>query len=661
MRRHSAHPARLVVLAFVGAFTTSAALLHIDVRERSTVLGGRAFGATGAYEHIKGKARFAVDPEGARNRSIVDIRFAPRNPNGLVEFSADVEILRPVDVSKGNRTLLFEVVNRGSKRMLVTFNRARPSQDPSTLEQFGDAMLLNQGYTLVWLGWQADVPRREGLMRLYAPAATGQKGLVRAEYTPEHAVEAIPLGDSNHVPYPVLESEPVTVTVRDEIEGRREPMPKAEWTIDPAGFIRLHRPATAGRIYEVVYTSSDPAVAGLGLAAIRDLVASLKREHRYALGFGISQSAMLLRALLYEGFNQDEAGDRVFDGILAHVAGGRRSTLQRFTQLSRTAGPLRNASLSPTEQFPYAEVDQVNHISGRKDGVLNKARAAGVVPKIFYTNSAYEYWGSGGSLVHTTTDGTHDLTLPATTRLYVFAGGQHGPAAFPPQRGRGQNLSNFNDYTWSLRALLTSLQRWVAEDVLPPASVYPTLREGTLAPLDNYNFPRVAGVDLPARIHTPALLDFGADYESAGVITKEPPRVVGHYRPLVPQADKTGNDVAGIHMPEVACPLGSYTGWNLRNPRIGAAEYLLGSTGSFIPFVVSAADADAKGDERPAVFDLFKNQADYARCVQSSADKLVKNGFLLRTDVKPIAEAAARHWEWFMRTSGGEDHATSSE
>ena len=516
MRRHSANPA-LALFTLAGAFSPSAALLHIDVQERSPVLGGRSFGSTGPYEHIKGKARFAVDPRNARNRDIVDIRFAPRNKKGLVEFSADVDILRPVDVAKGNHTVLFEVVNRGSRRMLATFNRARGSQNPSTPEQFGDGMLMKQGYTLVWLGWQADVPRRDGFMRLYAPAAVGQKGLVRAEHTPERPVTAIPLGDSNHVPYPVVESEPVTVTVRDEIEGSRETIPQSDWTLDRAGFIRLHYPATPGRIYEVIYTSKDPLVAGLGLAAIRDLIASLKPEHEYALGFGISQSAMLLRALVYEGFNQDEAGGRVFDGILAHVAGGRRSTLQRFTQPSRTAGPLRNASLSPTEEFPYADLEQVNHLSGCKDGILNKARAAGVVPKIFYTNSAYEYWGSGGSLVHTTTDGKRDMTLPPTTRLYVFAGGQHGPSAFPPQGGRGQNLPNFNDYAWSLRALLTSLQRWVADGVIPPPSVYPKIEDGTLVALDQYNFPKVVGLILPRKIHTPALLDFGSEYEGAGV------------------------------------------------------------------------------------------------------------------------------------------------
>ena len=226
-------------------------------------------------------------------------------------------------------------------------------------------------------------------------------------------------------------------------------------------------------------------------------------EHaKYAIGFGVSQSAMVLRAFLYEGFNQDERGARVFDGIFSHVAGARRSTFQRFTQPSRTAGPLRNASLSPTEQppFTYAEL-------------LARARSTRTEPKIFVTNSSYEYWGSGASLLHTSRDGSRDLDLPGNTRMYVFAGGQHGPASFPPKSTGGVNLPNFNDYRWSIRALLGSLHEWVASGVEPPASVYPTLKSGTLTALDRYSF---SASQKPKIIHTPHVLDFGPDYRKQG-------------------------------------------------------------------------------------------------------------------------------------------------
>jgi hypothetical protein len=626
----------------------NAAVLRLEVQERAPVLAGRPFGSAGTYERLTGKAHFAVDPAHPRNRDIVDIQHAPRNAKGQVEFSADLEIIRPADLSKGNGTVLFEVVNRGGKGMLTIFNRAQGSNQPRLDAHFGDGRLLAQGYTLVYLGWQTDVPRDGARMRLYAPAAVGQTGLVRSEYAPDRPVAFIPLGDSNHIPYAVAAGTRPTVTVREGIEGERRALAADEWTLAKDG-IQLKQAATPGRIYEVVYTAADPPVAGLGLAAVRDLIAYLKREHRYAIGWGVSQSAMMLRAFLYEGFNQDESGARVFDGIFAHVAGGRRSTFQRFTQPSRTAGPLRNASLTTTEQFPFADLDQTDHISGTRDGILRSAKAASVVPKIFYTNSAYEYWGSAGSLNHTTTDGRRDLPPPDNTRIYLMAGGQHGPAAFPPVRRGGRNLPNFNDYRWTLRSLLAKLQAWIADGAAPPPSQYPTIASGTLVPLEEYRFPKIPDVIVPTRIHNPALLDFGQTYRSKGLITIEPPRIVGRYRPLVPQAAPDGNDAAGIRMPELVCAIATYTGWNLRHPDIGAPEYLLGNTGSYIPFARTRAERTASGDPRPSAEERFQSEEGYTGCVANAARSLAAGGFLLNSDVAPVTRAAERHWRWRMR------------
>ena len=456
-----------------------AAVVRIETTETSPFAHG--------YERVRGKAFFAVDPRLPQNRDIVDIALAPRNGSGRVEFSADFEMLRPKRPENSNQTILFEVVNRGKKGMLPMFNR-------------GDEMLMEKGYTLVWLGWQHDVPRTPGLMGLYAPVAKGVKGWVRAEYTPTTPVDIFPLGDANHVPYQPISSDGAVLTVRQDIYGARTVIPTSAWRFENGTHVRLNTPAVPGSIYEVVYETREPAIAGLGCAGIRDLVAHLKNaEHaKYAIGFGVSQSAMVLRAFLYEGFNQDERGARVFDGIFSHVAGARRSTFQRFTQPSRTAGPLRNASLSPTEQppFTYAEL-------------LARARSTRTEPKIFVTNSSYEYWGSGASLLHTSRDGSRDLDLPGNTRMYVFAGGQHGPASFPPKSTGGVNLPNFNDYRWSIRALLGSLHEWVTSGVEPPASVYPTLKSGTLTALDRYSF---SASQKPKIIHTPHVLDFGPDY-----------------------------------------------------------------------------------------------------------------------------------------------------
>jgi hypothetical protein len=609
--------------------TLPAAVVHIDIASTDPVAGGRQFGKSGAYERLKGKARLAVDPNHPANKVIAHLQLAPRNAQGLIEFSADLYVLRPRELAKGNATILFEVVNRGKKGMLGMFNRARE-------DDFGDGLLLNEGYTLVWVGWQHDVPLDPELMRVYVPSAN-IKGLVRSEFAPDSPVQKIPLGDAGHVAYPVLNPETARVTVRDDIYGPRTELAKDAWSLN-GDTLRLSSPATPGRLYEIVYESSDPPVAGLGLAAIRDVISHLKKEYKYAIGVGTSQSAMVLKALLYEGFNQDEKGAMVFDGIFAHVAGGRRSTFQRFTQPSRTAGPLRNASLSTTEQFPFADLPQVDPVTRQREGILRQAEASRTVPKIFYTNSSYEYWGSAASLTHTTVDGRSDAPPPPTTRVYMFAGGQHGPAAFPPQEGRGRNLANFNDYRWPMRALLKRLQQWVANGTEPPPSDYPNIKAATLVPLAKYRFVAIPEIEVPKIIHTPHRLDF----------TAEPPKVLAPFVPLVPQADKDGNDAAGIRMPELACAIGTFTGWNLRHPRISAPKYLLGNTGSYIPFPRTPAEGESSKDPRPSIVERYATEQAYTECVERRANEMVAKGLLLREDVAPIVNQASRHWHWRM-------------
>jgi hypothetical protein len=605
-----------LALAWAGA-----AVVKVDVSETSAAPYG--------YERLKGTVSFAIDPRHPGNRGITDVQLAPRNLEGLVEFSADVCILRPRDPAKSNGILLFEVVNRGKKGLLPMFNRGSGSVDPITPDHFGDGLLMEEGYTLVWLGWQHDVPSSPELMRLHAPVAKGVTGWVRSEYTPNTVVSTIPLGDANHIPYKPVDPRQAKVSVRDRIDGPRTLLSRDAWRIENGHVVRLAVPATPGKLYEVIYESKDPIIAGLALAGIRDWISHLKRKEgfEHAIGFGVSQSAMVLRAFLYEGFNQDEHGARVFDGVFAHVAGARRSTFQRFVQPSRTAGPLRNASFSTTEQAPFHDEE-----------LLARARAAKVVPKIFYTNSTYEYWGSGASLLHTSTDGSQDRDLPESTRLYVFAGGQHGPASFPPKPSGGYNLPNFNDYRWSVRALLRSMRNWVVSGAEPPASVYPALRAGTLTPLDGY---KLRSVKLPAEIHTPRLLDFGRDYERKGVITKEPPTVVRAYTTLVPQADNQGNDLGAVRMPEVDCPIAAYTGWNLRHESLGAAGYLLGNVGSYLPF------------SRKEIHNKFLSQGRYLSCVEGAALSLAGRGFLLQRDIPSLTDAASRHWLWRMEEPGG--------
>lgn len=638
------------------SLSLNAALVRIEVTERSDILGARTFGSAGAYERVRGIAHFAIDPKAEANRNITDIDRAPRNPAGLVEFSADLYLLKPRDPGRGNGTILFEPPNRGGKGMLGMFNRATSSLDPTESQHFGDGLLLTQGYTLAWLGWQHDVPQRQGLMRLNAPAAQDVTGWVRSEFVPDRKLTRFSLGDAAHVPYPVLNPKTVILTARDGIRGQRRPVPRELWRIDNNIDVVLSTPAEPGRIYEVVYESANPPVAGLGLAAIRDLISYLKHDApglrpKYALGFGTSQSAMVLKALVYEGFNADEKGRKVFDGIFANVAGGRRATFQRFTQPSRTAGPLRNASFSTTDQFPYSDATTTDPETRITDGLLVRAGKSGVIPKIIHTNSSYEYWGSVGALLHTSVDGKNDLTLPATSRVYMLAGGQHGPASFPPDGSRGQNLPNFNDYRWIHRALLDRLRSWVTEGKEPPPSLHPTLAAKTLVPMDGYRFPAIPNVSVPRGPHVAERLDFGSTYRKVGVIQHEPPRLGELFAALVPQADGDGIDIAGVKMPWISVPLGTFTGWNLRSESIGASRELLGQTGSYIPFPRSKAIRLAQGDPRSSIEERYTSESVFLTKIRNAADSMSRDGFLLEADISDIVASAKRQREWALRGS----------
>jgi len=625
---------KLLAFSLLFVVTCQAELLRIDIAERQEILGGQAFGKAGVYELIRGRAYFAVDPALAQNSRITDINAAPRNHYGKVEFSADIVVLRPKNAMSGNGIVLVEAPNRGAMGMLSMYNRARGSRNAKAAEQFGDGFLMREGYTLAWVGWQHDVPNREGLLRSHVPVAPGVGGLVRGEVTPSTPLQRLPLGDSGHLPYRVDSAESLVLTVREEINGPRSPMAASDWRMEGTEIV-LAKPAIPGRTYEFVYRAKDPPVAGLGLAALRDFVSDLKygaglpgsaaggARIQHAIGVGTSQSAMALKALLYEGFNADEKGRIVFDGLQPHVAGGRRSTFERFTQPSRTSGPHRNASFSTTDQFPFSDAEDTEPVTGRKDSILARARAAKVVPKIIYTNSSYEYWGSAGSLVHTSLDGKRDLELPATTRVYLLAGGQHGPAAFPPQRGGGENLPNWNDYSWALRAILQDLRQWVVKGTVPPPSRYPRLSDGTLAKGE------------PLAYHT-QYLDFGPQYLTKGVVAHHPPKPGASYAILVPKPDSDGNDLAGVKMPWVAVPLGAFTGWNRRTASIGAEGGLLANTGSYLPFT----------SER--VRKQYKGQAEYLRQIEAAALQLVKERFLLETDVPQVVLFGSRVWDWAL-------------
>lgn len=656
---------KFLVLALCAAPAVPAAVLRVELSERSDVLGGKFFGAAGPYERMVGKVFFAVDPKLPANRIIADIDKAPRDENGMVEFASDIYVLKPRDPKNGNGAALYEVSNRGHKGMLAMFDRAPSSADPRTAAELGDAFLLERGYTLVWLGWQFDVAREEGLMRLYTPLARDNgrpiTGLVRSEIIVDKREFSHSLADRNHIPYrPVDPNDAsLTLTVRDRNDGARRTVPRGAWKIVEGTHLSMEAGFEPGKIYELVYTAQDPALVGLGPAAVRDLISYLKfgngntvtslsdqrRFIKRAYGFGVSQSGRFLRTFLYYGFNADEQGRKVFDGVMAHVAGaGRGSFNIRFGQPSRDGHPFMNL-FYPTDIFPFTDEPETDPETGLTDGLLTKAEQAHVAPKIFYTNSAYEYWGRAAALIHSSLDGASDAAIPANTRIYFFAGGQHGPAAFPPVRGATQNLPNPNPYTWCMRALLDAMDRWVAKDQAPPASQYPKIAESKLVPLSGLDFPKIEGVHVPGRPQRAYRVDYGPEFRTLGIISIEPPKIGKAFPTLVPQVDADGNETSGVRMPDIQAPLGTFTGWNLRTAALGAPDEMFSMVGSYIPFARTKVERQARHDSRLSIEERYHGRKDYLSKVESAAKNLVAGGYLLEQDVPKLIERGAAEWD----------------
>ena len=655
------------------AVSATAEVTRIEVTSQGEIAGGQHFGDAGAFEKVAGTMHFAVDPDAAANRIVRDIAHAPRNEEGRVEFSADFFLIRPVDTERGNGTLLFDVANRGRKLMLSWFNMAPGSPDPESAADFGDGFLQRHGYSLLWVGWQFDVPQDDGMMRVSVPQAGAGghsvSGLVRSDFIVRERVSSQGLGDRGHVPYPVADPDnPANVmTVRDHPGGERQPIDRTLWgfgrlengeVVPDRGSVYLRGGFEPHRIYEVVYESENPGIAGLGLAAIRDAVSTLKHDgaaelavsadaFERAIVFGASQSGRLVRTFLYDGFNADERHRKVFDGAIPHIAGGARGSFNnRFAQPSRASWSF----FYPSAIFPFMSREQTEPAWGECEGCggLTDGLLAGIapehMPKIFHSNSSNEYWRSTAALTHISLD-AEDVQPLDNERIYLLAGTQHGPAAFPPRIGQGRLPANPNEYTWFLRALLVALDAWIADEVEPPPSSYPKLADGTLAALGHLEFPDIPGVSTPSHIEPVAGLDFGPGFRTDGVATIEPPTLGPAYPLRLPQVDVDGNETAGLRSPDLAVPLATYTGWNLFDPSVGPEDELVSLLGGYIPFAATADERERRQDPRPAILERYAGRDAYIGRVTQYSTGLVEQGYVLAEDVPEIVRRAAAHWD----------------
>jgi hypothetical protein len=668
--------AALFLLATALALPASPAfgeVVAVNVAVREDVLGGKPFGEVGAYEKLAGTIDFAFDPGNPANRRVVDIERAPRNAAGLVEARADFMVLRPSDPARGRKVVFVEVSNRGGKAALAYFNRGAFALDPTTPGDFGDGLLLRQGLTLVWVGWQFDVPAGGGLLRLRVPVATDGgapiEGVVRSDWTVDGAVATLPLAHRDHVAYPVdvRRAAEAVLTVRDGRLAPRRIVPRDQWRfakeVDGRGVddvTHIYRPGgfEPGKIYELVYPARDPAVVGLGLAVVRDVVSYAKHAPRslfparYGVAFGVSQTGRFLRHFIYQGFNTDERGRRAFDGMLIHAAGaGRGSFNHRFAQPSRDAHRY-SAFFYPTDLFPFTSRSERDPETGAMDGLFAHERPEHL-PKVFATNSGYEYWGRAASLVSTAADGRTDVAPMDNERLYHLAGGQHFVVRFPPSPDsrlgdartyRGNPL----DYLPTLRALLTRLVAWVVDGVEPPPSVFPRIADGSLVPVDRVRFPAIPGLAFPTVVHEAYRLDFGGRWRD-GVITIEPPKLGSAFPALVPQVDADGNEMGGLRAIELLAAVATYTPWALRTGFPAAPHELMDFYGTWSPFPRTEAERQALGDPRPSLELRYGGEERFLDAARRGARSLADRGLLLEEDVPRVLARARSQWNWTMK------------
>lgn len=656
-----------------GPDVVRAEVVRIDIERREPFAEGRAFEGIGPYERLSGRVHFQVDPSHQANEVIVDLALAPRNSAGNVEFSADFEMIAPVDLSKANGTLFYDVNNRGRRMALRMFSEG------------ADEFLMRKGYILVWSGWTAEtlpVPDEATpgtrLLRLDAPAAKGENGETivgkcRAEIVIDEPVLRASISDRPTIgAYRPTERglAEATLTWRLRERDPRVEIPRDQWRLEVEEVaapdqrfllpkIDLFMPAglKPGYIYELIYEAQDPVVQGLGLAGIRDLISFLKYDTTeknplrletgksavsHAIGFGISQSGRCLRVLVYQGFNADEKGRQVFDGLIPHVAGGGLGFFNH-----RFAAPTRFATqhvshLFPCDQFPFAYEVQQDKLTGETDGLLVRARKANVVPKIMHIQNSAEYWHRSGSPVHTDPEGLHDADIPPEVRIYAVGGAQHswGDDEKSANPQTGQLPTNPTDYRPHLRAALIAMDEWIRGIAEPPKSVYPRIDNGTLVSREKADWRPLPGIRFPEVMQQAEWLDYGPHFHTKGQIDFHPPKRRGVYGVLVPNCDDDNNDRGMLQLPAIAVPVGTYTGWNLRAQSLGAEEEMSMLLGSFMPFARTREDRLALGDPRPSLEEKYKDFDDYLAHFQRAADRLVRQRHLLAEDVPRLVERA---------------------
>ena len=624
---------------------------------------------SGRTEKLRLRAFGEVDPSDPRNRVIADLELAPRNARGMVEFAMDVIILKPVTLRNGNRRLLHYMNNRGnldspffpSIGVLSVFNDGSGGNDPTTAAHAGNGFLMRQGYTIVSSGWDPGVAAGGNRLTITLPVAINADGSPVIGPSLEEFVIDNATTVTAPLTYPAaaMDKSLASLTVRTKYDDPPMTISATGWEYVNALSIRLlpaGTPFTEGRLYDFTYPARDPLVAGLGFAATRDLAAFFRRADSDEIGtpnplagkidraytFGISQPARYMRDFLYLGFNEDEQGRPVFDGILNWLAGGSGIFLNyRFAQAARTHRQ-HIGRWYPEREFPFANQILFDPVTGKTDGRLRSCVTSKTCPNVFEVNSGNEYWVKTGSLLHTDTLG-NDLRDPRHVRFYLLSSLPHNAST---GFGICQQPGNPLVPNPGLRALLVALDDWVTAGKKPPASRVPQRRNGTLVsstPQDEAGFPSIPGVTYNGLMTTGDLFDFGPLFDK-GILSNLPPIFLGSpYPAFVPRTDADGNDIAGIRLPEIEVPLATYTGWSLRAAAF-AGDDLCDASGQKLDFAQTKVERLALGDPRPSIEERYPTHKKYVKDVTHAATRLFNQRLLLEEDVQRyilLAEASS--------------------
>ena len=648
----------LLLVIFFVSVPVRAEVLQVIVDSR-TPFAADVPDKVGPYERIRGRVVYALDPNHKANKSIVDLSRAATNGEGLVEFYADFEIIAPVDKSLAKRTVLYDINNRGRRLWGM------------------QPFFLRHGYVTVSSGWIAEVPLDNRLLRIEAPVALGEDGvpmvgMVRSELTTDAPTNRLPLASRGALAYePVIDSLPkAELTKRRRERDTAELIPRDHWEFllakgpqeEGSGLIEavIEMPGgfEPGLLYDLIYEARGSVVQGAGFAAIRDFVSFLKHDGSAlnplrdssgqplasrVIGEGRSQSGRALRMFLYEGFNTDEQGRQVFEGVMPVISGGGQGFFNhRFASPTRTANE-HTGHLYPVDVFPFTYGEETDPFTNQTDSLLRRSRADGTAPKVMHLDTTSEYWHRSASLVLTDPTGTRDTAMPDDVRVYVFGGSQHGPSSRPSERG--QLPPNPNVYQPFLETLFVSMDKWITDGTPPPRSVYPTIGAGTLVPwlAQETGWTALPGVNYPTTIQQPEPVDYGSDFAETRRIDHHPPkRTEDRYGVRVPVLDADNNERGVLRMPAVSVPIATYTGWNLRNPGIGVPEALLGLAGGYLEFPKTERDRVASGDPRRSIEERYADFNDYLEKTMRAADTLILTGYLLeehRAGIKAVSES----------------------